>query len=89
MAKKIKLKKKTPKKELKLQSKEAKIYDKGKTLKILSAIKPGLAMKDIVEGMKNFYFDGKNIITYNDKVSIMHPFVTDFKSFIHAETFIN
>lgn len=43
-------------------------------------------MKDIVEGMKNFYFDGKNVITYNDKVSIMHPFKTDFKSFINADT---
>lgn len=84
--KKLKLKKKTTKKKLELQNEEGFVYEKEKTLKILSSIKPGLALKDIVEGMKNFYFDGKNVITYNDKISIMHPFKTDFKSFIHADT---
>jgi len=62
-------------------------YKTSSTVEILTRIKPGLAMKDIVEGMKNFYFDGTSAITYNDKVSILHPFKTDFQAFIHADTF--
>jgi len=86
LKKKLKLKKKTKKqKNTKSSQNEKYEYEKGKTLEILGAIKPGLALRDIAEGMKNFYFDGKNVSTYNDKVSITHPFKTDFQSFINAE----
>lgn len=67
----------SPKKDL--------IYNKKNTLDVLSSIKPGLAVKDVVEGMKNFYFDGSSVITYNDKISILHPFKTDFQAFIDAD----
>lgn len=91
MVKKIKVTK-SPKKEnqskkLNLKENNSKKYDRLKTLEILSNIKPGLAIKDVVEEMKNFYFDGKNVVTYNDKVSILHPFKTDFQAFINANTF--
>jgi hypothetical protein len=86
--KKKTLKTKKVKKQSVLEKKETdKIYNKTKTLDILSNIKPGLALKDVVEGMKNFYFDGNSVITYNDKISILHPFKTDFQTFINADVF--
>jgi DNA polymerase III sliding clamp (beta) subunit (PCNA family) len=39
--------------------------------------------------MSYFYFSGKNIITYNDRISIRHPFKTDFKVFVKAIEFFN
>jgi hypothetical protein len=48
---------KNPKKEVSQKSQETDlIYEKAPVIEILSAIKPGLASKDIVESMKNFYF---------------------------------
>jgi DNA polymerase III sliding clamp (beta) subunit (PCNA family) len=86
MANLVKKKKKSTKKETSLKKSKGKIYQKSKTLKILTAIKPGLAIKDIVEGMKNFYFNKKFVVTYNDKISILYPFKTDFEAFINADT---
>jgi len=62
------------------------IYDKDQVLTILGAIKPGLASKDIVESMKNFYFSGETVVTYNDRISVLYPFLTDFKGFVRADT---
>lgn len=59
-----------------------------KTLqKILVAVRPGVAKKDIVEQATHFIFTGKDIVTYNDKVSISHPFVSDFSCSVKAEEF--
>ena len=90
MKKKFVMKKKTPvqtqQKEILPQKNEPLSYEKEKTLKILSSVKPGLAVKDIVESMTNFYFVGSQVVTYNDKISIMHPFKTPFSAFIKADT---
>lgn len=54
-------------------------------LNVLGNVKPGIASKDIVEAMTYFYFSGSSIITYNDKISIQHPFKTDFSLFVKAK----
>jgi hypothetical protein len=56
-----------------------------KLLEILKKIKPGVADKDIVESMTYFYFSGKEVVTYNDKISILHPLETDFNLFVKAD----
>jgi DNA polymerase III sliding clamp (beta) subunit (PCNA family) len=81
-------KKQKPQKSLKTKS-EGLLYEKKETLEILQAIKPGLAIKDIVESMTNFYFSGTTVVTYNDKISISYPFVTDFQGFVRADTLYN
>lgn len=85
--KKLSLKpKKTKKQET---SSEGLLYEKKETLEILQAVKPGLAVKDIVESMTNFYFSGSTVVTYNDKISISYPFKTDFLGFVRADTLYN
>lgn len=56
-------------------------------LKILAAVKPGLAKKELVEQATHFIFAGKNIITYNDRICISHPFETDFSCSVKADDF--
>lgn len=56
-----------------------------KLLEILKKVKPGISDKTIVESMTYFYFSGKEIITYNDKISIMHPLETEFNLFVKAD----
>jgi DNA polymerase III sliding clamp (beta) subunit (PCNA family) len=51
---------------------------------ILESVKSGIASKDIVESMTYFFFSGKEIVTYNDKISIQHPLSTDFSLFVKA-----
>ncbi len=46
--------------------------------KILIAVKPGLAKRDIIEQATHFAFTGKEVITYNDSICISQPFETDF-----------
>lgn len=58
-----------------------------KLVSILSAIKPGLAKKQIVEEAAHFIFTGEDVLTYNDNICIIHPFQTDFKCSIAANEF--
>lgn len=64
-------------------------YERKKVLEILKTIKPGVASKDLVESMKYFFISGTEIVSYNDRISIQHPFVTPFKAFIKADSFYN
>lgn len=62
--------------------------DRKEVLSILKKIKPGIADKGIVESMQYIYFSGSNVVTYNDKISILHPFKTKFKNiFVKADDF--
>lgn len=54
-------------------------------LRILEKIKPGIAANELVESMTYFLFSGKNVVTYNDKISIQHPLKTDFNLFVKAK----
>lgn len=56
-------------------------------LNVLEKVKPGISSKNTNESMSYFYFSGKDIITYNDKISIQHPFQTDFNLFVKANDF--
>jgi len=58
--------------------------ERKKLLNALEKVKPGIASKEIVESMTYFHFSGKNIVTYNDKISIQHPLKTDFNLFVKA-----
>lgn len=54
-------------------------------IKVLSAVKPGLANKEILEQSTNFIFLNRNIVTYNDEIMISHPFQFEFSGAINAE----
>jgi len=54
-------------------------------LNALEKVKPGIAKTDFVESMSYFFFSGTDVITYNDKISIQHPFKTDFSLFVKAQ----
>jgi len=58
--------------------------EKIRLLNALEKIKPGISNKGIVESMSYFMFSGKDVITYNDKISIQHPLKTDFSLFVKA-----
>ncbi len=64
-------------------------YVRKEVLEILKTIKPGVASKDLVESMKYFFMSGTEIVAYNDRISIQHPFVTPFTAFIKADSFYN
>ena len=70
-------------------SPEPQEYERKKVFDILKMIKPGIASKDLVEGMTYFFLSGKEIVTYNDKISITHPFKTSFSAFVKADFFFN
>ncbi len=59
--------------------------NKDKLLEILKKVKPGISDKSIVESMTYYYFSGKEVVTYNDKISILHPLETDFNLFVKAD----
>jgi DNA polymerase III sliding clamp (beta) subunit (PCNA family) len=61
--------------------------DRQKLVDILTAVKPGLAKKAIVEQSTHFIMTGEEILTYNDQICILYPFKTDFTCSIVAEEF--
>ena len=61
--------------------------DRQELLKALSALRPGLAKKDIVEQATHFVFIKDKIITYNDQICIMYPFDTGFECSVKADEF--
>jgi len=52
---------------------------------ILAAVRPGLAKKAIIEQATHFIITGNEIVTYNDRVCVSHPFKTDFSCSVSAE----
>lgn len=61
--------------------------NKQELLKALSAAKPGLSAKEIVEETVRFIFTGKEVTTFNDKICIIIPFETDFACSVHGDEF--
>lgn len=59
--------------------------EKEKLIGVLTSIKPGLSKKDIIEQATHFIFTGKEILTYNDRICIIHPFKTDFTCSVPSE----
>lgn len=56
-------------------------------LKTLVAARPGLARKAIIESTNHFVFNNGKLITYNDKLAIIHPFDSKLKISVPAEEF--
>lgn len=61
--------------------------DRPKLQSILDKLKPSISAKDEANGMNYFLFSGTDITTYNDKISIQHPFKTNFQFFVTATDF--
>lgn len=59
--------------------------ERNKLLNALTAIKPGLSKKDIIEQATHFIFTGEDVLTYNDRICIIYPFATDFSCSIPSE----
>ena len=59
--------------------------ERNELLGVLESVKPGIANKDLIEAMTYFYFSGKSVVAYNDKISIQHPYETDFSLFVKAD----
>ncbi|MDD5053490.1 MAG: hypothetical protein PHO27_12215 [Sulfuricurvum sp.] len=60
---------------------------KQKLVDVLSAIKPGLAQKAIVEQATHFIFTGDRVLTFNDRICVSYPVRTDFTCSVAAEEF--
>jgi len=54
---------------------------------ILEGLRPGLAKRDIVETLSNFTFSNKRVCTFNDQISISHPFECDFECSVDGQNF--
>jgi len=55
--------------------------------KILENLRPGLTKRDIVNKLSEFTFSGERICTFNDQISISHPFKSDFECSIDGQSF--
>ncbi len=51
----------------------------------LSIVKPGLSSKEVLEQTTSFAFSAGRVITYNDEISLSHPFEGEFEGAIKAE----
>jgi len=58
-------------------------------LNTLLKVKPGINIAGSSTSMGYFYFTGKNVITYNNTISVRHPFLTDFTGFIRSNELLN
>jgi len=56
-------------------------------LDILLAVRPGLADKSIVEQATHFIFTGREVLTYNDRICVSHPFESTFQCSVEADKF--
>jgi DNA polymerase III sliding clamp (beta) subunit (PCNA family) len=61
--------------------------DRKSTLEIISKVSPGISTKGIIEETACIMMDGDYMITFNDRISIAHPYKTDFSCCIPAQEF--
>ena len=54
-------------------------------LDVLSAVKPGLANKEVIEQSNHFIFRDGEVYTYNDEISINHEIDLDFVATVKAK----
>lgn len=56
-------------------------------IKILQAVRPGLASKEILEQTTSFIFTDGKVLTYNDEVAVSHPLPDDvtLEGAVHAK----
>jgi DNA polymerase III sliding clamp (beta) subunit (PCNA family) len=63
-------------------------FNREELIEKLAVVMPGIDKKQTVEQMSRFIFTGKEIITYNNAISIACPMESNFKASIHAETLL-
>lgn len=76
------------KKEEKLPMDRGGLYKKD-LYPILLSLRAGLSAKSTLEEMASFMFTGKDVVTYNDSILVVAPFVTDFTATIKATDLLN
>lgn len=54
---------------------------------VLDKLRPGLSKKEMVSGMRDFYFSGTDIVCFNGAIAIHHPLKTDFRCALDASKF--
>lgn len=57
---------------------------KSELLKALDTVKPGLSNKEMIEQSTSFCFMNKNVVTYNDEISVSCPLDVDLEGAINA-----
>lgn len=63
------------------------IINRSALLDALKAVKPGLSTKEIIQQSMHVMFMGDCIATFNDAVSVLYPFETDFKCSVNGDEF--
>ena len=61
--------------------------EKTKLIDSLTVARMGVAGSDHLEQLGHFIFGGEHLITFNNRIMIYHPFVTDFQCSVRAELF--
>ena len=56
-------------------------------LNALRTVKPGLSTKEIIQQAMHVMFMGEYVATFNDVISVLCPFKTDFKCSVNGEEF--
>lgn len=51
--------------------------DRKKLISILTAVRPGIAKKEVIEQTTSFIFTGDRVMAYNDEVCVQHPLPAD------------
>ena len=54
-------------------------------VRILNAVKPGLASKEVFDQATHFIFSGTAVMTYNEKICVQVPLTTPFSCSVMAE----
>lgn len=63
------------------------LIQKQQLIDVLTAVRPALAKKAMIEQATHFIFCGDKILSYNDRICIAIPFKTDFVCSISADEF--
>jgi DNA polymerase III sliding clamp (beta) subunit (PCNA family) len=61
--------------------------NRSELLSALKSTQPGLAKREIIQQAAHVMFMGKCIATFNDAISVLYPFSTDFKCSVNGEEF--
>lgn len=57
-------------------------------VRILNAVKPGLAAKEVFDQATHFIFSGSAVMTYNEKICVQVPLTTPFRCSVAADAML-
>lgn len=61
--------------------------NKQEMLSIIDKVKPGLAKKEVIEQASHLVFSDNEIVTFNDSISVSHPFECDVEFSVRGDDF--